>query len=200
MSYLSPEFRARLLALTPDGRRRLVATLEGRPCPKSCRCRMHLIPVGCDYLPDAVRSLGKPCKHVLRHDHHLSGQQWAELLALVGDGTDEEGTAETYREPPLPLTPAHLVTRTGRLATLIRRQADHENLRDPDDSYEQDRIGEAGAPGSPSGENAYGSGAPILDAETSRPRPPPAPGCAACMCRLCRLARLHPEGGVPCSH
>ncbi len=197
MSYLSPEFRARLLALTPDGRRRLVATLEGRPCPKSCRCRMHLIPVGCTTLGEAVRSLGRPCRHVLRHDHHLTGRQWAELLALIGDGTDEEGTAETYREPPQPLKPAHLVTQAGRLATLVRREADHENLRDPDDTYEQDRVAEAGDPDSPSGENAYGSGRPVIDAGSTRPTPPPP--VSTCTCHLCRLARLYPGRDLACS-
>ncbi len=199
--YLSSQFRARLVALTPDGRRRLVGSLEGRPC--SCG-RMHLIPLGCTSLREAVRSLGTPCRHVAGHLHHLSVDCWSELLALIGDSVSEDDEPNDYTEPYRPLVPAcaklgtAVVTREGRIQLMTRREADHERLRDPDDEAEQDRTGEGGDLGSPAGENAYGSGAVVLDAEDSRPRPPPVVN--ACTCLLCRLARLRPEGGEPCPH
>lgn len=196
MSFLSLEFRARLLALSPEGRRRLVQTLEGRPCPKSCRCRMHLIPVGCTSLKEAVRSLGKPCRHVARRQHNVSVCVWGEILAIVGDAIVEDGEVNDYAEPPRPLVPVCLVTQRGRIATMTRRQADHEGLRDPEDSYEQDRVGEAGADDSPSGENAYGSGMPVLDGEATRPTPP----VNNCDCLFCWLDRAYPGRFPPCLH
>ena len=81
---------------------------------------------------------------------------------------------------------------------MMRREADHEGLRDGADENEQDAIGEAGSGSSPSGENAYGSGRLVGDTYATRPPPPPPVPPYPCPCHLCQLARLYPGRGLEC--